>query len=456
MTNTNARVERLLGLGHDVVGRAKARGAEVAEVLARDHLQLSAKVRLGEPELIEEAGSFAIGLRVIVKNRSALTYTSDPSSAGLDALVDDALELASLSQPDEHAVPPDPALLERNPPNLDLFDPAVEALDAKEATARAIRAEKAALAADRRITNSEGATFAKTSSASAMVTSGGFAAGYRSSNVSLDVNPIADDADGKKRTGYHWDSRRHLSQLMADEAVGRRATERTVEKLGARKVETQEVPVIFDPEAGRGLLSLFFSCISGTAIYQRASYLLEREGDLVASDLVTIVDDPLVVRGPGSRPFDGEGLASRKNVVVEGGKLKTFLLDTYAARKLGRQSTGSAARSVGGRPGVAPTNFMMLPGKAKPEDLVRGVERGLYVTSTMGFGFNAVTGDFSRGAEGFWIENGEKKFPVGEITISLGFDDLWKNIDAIADDLDLKSSYAVPTFRVKKMTLAGT
>lgn len=451
-----SRVERLLLLASEVVRRAKERGAEVAEAIARDNLQLSAKVRMGEPELIEEAGSHAVGLRVISGGRSALTYTSDPTPPGLAALVEDALELAGLSEPDPFSDPPEAALLAREVPDLDLYDAALEEVGAKLATERALRAEAAARAFDPRVTNSEGATFSRTLSAVALVTSGGFSGGYRSSSVSLEVQPVADDEGGKKRTAFHWDARRHLAELQPEDEIGRIAARRTMEKLGARKVETCQVPVVFDPEAGRSLLSLLFSVVDGRAIYQRASYLVGREGQPIASDLVTISDDPLLARGPGSRPFDGEGLPSRRNVVVEGGVLRTWLLDTYSGRKLGRASTGSASRSVGGRPSVSPTNFHLAPGRVKAADVIRSVERGLYVTSMMGFGFNAVTGDFSRGAEGFWIQDGALTFPVGEITISLGFDDLWRSVDMIADDLDPKSSYATPTFRVSKMTVAGT
>jgi PmbA protein len=450
-----SRVDQLINIASGIVERARRKGADVAEVLARDSLQLSAKVRLGEPELIEEAGSHALGLRVIQGGRSAVTYTSDPSPAGVDALIDGSLELASLAQPDEHSAPPDPSLLVEAWPELDLYDPDVEKIDAKEATARAIRAENAARAHDRRITNSEGATFQRVVSALALATSGGFRGGFRGTQASIDVSPVADDADGKKRQASHWDSRRFVGQLASPESIGVRAAEKTLEKLGSRKIETCEVPVVFDPDAGRGLVSLLFSCIAGTAIYQRASYLLDREGEAIASNLVTIVDDPLLVRGPGSRPFDGEGLASRKNVVVEGGVLKTYLLDTYSARKLGRTSTGSAARGIGGRPSVSPTNFYLVPSDASPSSIVKSVDRGLYVTSMMGFGFNAVTGDFSRGAEGYWIERGEKKHPVSEITISLNFLDLWKNVDAVGNDLDLKASITAPTFRVSRMTVAG-
>lgn len=445
----------LLDLAQEVVDRAKKAGADVAEALVARGSELSAKIRMGEPELIEEAGSAAVGLRVIKNGRAATTHTSDPTDAGLATLVADAVELADLSEPDEMALPPDPEALAKSFPELDLFDPEGGGVDAAKATALALAAEKAAREHDARITNSEGATYGRNRGGRALVTSGGFAGAYEGSYQSLHVAPVADDADGKKRNGFHWDARRYLSDMMDPAAVGQEAARRTVAKLGAKKVPTTQVPVVFDPDAGRALLSLFFSCASGGAIYKRASYLVGRTGDRVASDLVNLVDDPLIPRAPGSRPFDGEGLGSRRNVVVEQGILRTYLLDTYSARKLNLESTGSAARGVGGRPSVAPTNFHLLAGEASPEQIISEVKDGLYVTSMMGFGFNAVTGDFSRGAEGFWIENGKRTFPVGEVTISLNLDDLLKTIDAVGDDLDAKTRYACPTFRVASMTVAG-
>lgn len=444
----------MIALAQQVIKRADK--AEVVEVLVRDSTEMSAKVRMGEPELIEEAGSHAIGVRVIAEGRMASTYTSDASSAGLDALVADALELAALSEPDEFAAPPDAKDLVQEVPDLDLFDPQAQSVDAQAATERAIAAEQAARDLDPRISNSEGATYARTLSNMALVTKSGFAQGFAGSYQSLMVHPVADDQDGKKRNGFYWDARRHLSKLSSPESIGKEAAQRTLDKLGAKKVPTCSAPVIFDPDAGRALLSALFSCVSGNAIYKRSSYLCEREGEQVASDLVTIVDDPLLPGAPGSRPFDGEGLASRTNVVIENGVLKTYLLDTYSARKLGKKSTGSAARGFAGRPSVSSTNLHLRPGDADPESIIADVSEGLYVTSMMGFGFNAVTGDFSRGAEGFWIEKGKKAFPVSEITISLNFNDLWKGIDAIGNDLDPKTSHATPTFRVREMTIAGS
>ncbi|MGE0790644.1 MAG: TldD/PmbA family protein [Sandaracinaceae bacterium] len=448
---------QLLELGDRIVERAKKSGADVAEAVVAGGSHLSTKVRLSEPELVEEAGSRGAGLRVMVGQQVAVSYTSDLSDAGLTRLIEDAVELARLSQPDPFAGPPDASLLSRAEDHVDLelFDARVDGVDGAAALAHAKAAEAAAFAADARITNSEGATFTRASGGRALVTSGGFRGSSSGTYASLVVNPVADDADGKKRRGYYWTAERHLDRLLADDDVGREAARRTVAKLGAQKVETQQCPVVFDPDVGRSILGLLASCVNGGSIWRRSSYLVDREGTQVASELVTVIDDPLIERAPGSRAFDGEGLASRRNVVVERGILKTYLLDSYSARKLSRESTASASRGSSGGVSASTTNFVLSPTEQTPEDLLRSTKRGLYVTEMMGFGFNAVTGDFSRGASGFWIEDGEKVFPVSEVTISLNLDEILKRIDAVASDLDLRTSVATPTFRVSEMTLAG-
>ena len=287
------------------------------------------------------------------------------------------------------------------------------------------------------------------------MTSGGFRGTTRGTYASLVVSPVADDADGKKRSGYHWAAKRHLAELEEARGVGEEAARRTLRKLGASKIASCELPVVFDPDTARSLLGLLASCVNGGSIWRRSSYLLERLGTKVASDLVTVIDDPLIPKAPGSRPFDGEGLLSRRNVVVENGVLKTYLMDTYAAKKLSMESTASASRGSSGGVGASTTNFVLQPGPISREQLLKDTKRGLYVTEMMGFGFNAVTGDFSRGASGFLIEDGELTQPVSEVTISLNLDEILQRIDAVANDLDLRTSTASPTFRVSAMTIAG-
>ena len=454
--NGRTDIAALIELGEQVVDKALAGGATVAEAFVRQSAHLSTKVRMREPELVEEAGSKSLGLRVMRGQQVAVTYTSDLTPAGLARFVEDALELARLSQPDPSAGPPDPSLLSKGPEaELDLFDPEMSRLDAAEALRRAKAGEVAAFEQDARIVNSEGATFTRAAGGVALVTSGGFRGGHEGTYASVVVSPVVEEEGGKKRSGYHWAARRHLAALESEVEVGREAARRTVAKLGAQKLPTQEVAVIFDPDAARSMLGLVASVVSGGAIWRKSSYLVDRENTRVASDLVTIIDDPFIPRGPGSRPHDGEGLASRKNLVVENGILRTYLMDTYSARKLGKASTASASRGSSGGVGPATTNFVLQPGDITADELIRSTDKALYVTDMMGFGFNAVTGDFSRGASGFWVERGEKKFPVSEVTISLNLDQLLQRIDAVARDLDLRTSIASPTFRVSAMTLAG-
>jgi PmbA protein len=454
--NDRSQADGLIELAAGLVERARAKGADVAEASARSGWELTAKVRLGEPELIQEAGHRSVALKVIKKQRVAITSTSDCSEAGLARCVADALELAELSEADPFAGPADPALLSKGPhADLELFDPSVDGIDAEQALARATRVERIALDTDKRLTLSQGASLSRVSGWSALVLSSGFCGVQRGSYVSLSVTPVAEDEGGKKRRGSYWTAHRHLGSLESDERVGQRAAERTLRQLGARKVETCQAPIVFDADAARSILGCFVGCANGGAVWRKSSYLNEREHTSVASPLVTIVDDPLIVRGPASRPFDGEGLASRRNVIVKDGVLETFLLDSYSARKLQKVSTGSARRSGGG---VSPSssNVFLQAGGVTPEELIAATERGLFVTEMMGFGFNAITGDFSRAAAGFWIENGKLTFPVSEVTISGNLDQMLKNIDAIANDLELKSSTAAPTFRISTMTIAGT
>jgi PmbA protein len=449
-------VSSLIDLGSDLVDRTLHRGVDVAEVIARSGSALSVRVRLGETELVEEAGHRSVGMRVIKGRRVALTSTSDLSPDGLERFVADAVELLELSQEDPFAGPADPAEIAQAPlPDLDLFDPAMGDLDAAYAIERACAAEKAARDLDPRITNSDGATVSRTAGSVGLVLSSGFRGGYEASYASISVVVLADDAGDKKRRGHHYGAERFLEKLGDPREIGREAARRTLRKIGARKVETCQAPVVFDPEAARSIIGTFAGCAMGGAVWRKSTYLTSREGTRVASDLLTIVDDPTIPRAPGSRPFDGEGVRVRKNLVVDRGILRTFLCDSYSARKLGRATTGSAARGSGGSVGACTSNFVCQPGNVSGDEIVARTERGLYVTEMMGFGFNAVTGDFSRGASGMWIENGRLAYPVSEVTISLNIDEMLKRIDLVGNDLDWRGSTVAPTLRVSSMTIAG-
>jgi len=451
----NDLLEQCRELAARTAEQARRAGAAAAEVLVRDGSELTAKVRMGEPELVKQAQSRALGLRVIVDGRAAVTYTSDLSPAALARFVDDTLGLARIAEPDDANGLPDPAELARELPDLELYDEALLGIDAATALGWGKIGEAAARAAGPHVTGSEGATFTRLAGVSAFATSDGFAAGWRATLALFLVSPVCDDEGGKKRAGSWWTSARFLEGLDPWEEVGREAGRRAESAVGSRRVDTCQVPVVFDPEAGRHLLSAFAAVVNGSAWRRRGSYLIGREGGRCASPLVTLVDDALVPRGPGSRPFDGDGLASRATMVVEEGVLRDVLCDVYTARKLGRRSTGSASRGIGGMSSPSTTNFVMRAGATPAAEMVAGVERGFLCTDLMGFGFNAVTGDFSRGASGFWIEKGERVFPVSEVTLSANFDDLWQGVDAVGDTLDRRAAIVCPMFRVARMTLAG-
>jgi PmbA protein len=439
----------------EMLSYALAAGAQAAEVLVRDGSELEVKVRLGEPELIKEAGSRALGLRVLRDHRVAVTYSSDFAPAAMRQFARESVELCELAEPDPLADLPERHEMAREVRDLDLWDETALSLDAAQALRLARQGEQAALRLDRRVTNSDGAVVGRVMGATAFASSAGFSGGYRGTSLSLVVAPVCDDADGKKRNGHYWTASRFASGLLDPELVGLEAARRTLAKLGSRKIATCQVPAVFAPEAARALLGQLAAVVSGGAVWRKSSYLAAREGTAVASPLVTVVDDPLRRRAPGSRPFDGEGLAARPNMVVSEGVLRSFLCDVYSARKLGRRSTGSAGRGVGGGPHVSTSNFILLAGKTPPAELER-LPQGLYVTDLMGFGFNPVTGDWSQGANGFWIDNGSRVHPVSEVTISINFDDLWKSIDGVGDDLDTRSSVQSPSLRVSCITVAGT
>lgn len=459
MQNTNW-LEQLQNTAVQVAEQTIAQGADAVEVFLQQGSELSVKVRMGLPELVHQAGSTGLGLRVFWQNRTAVTHTSDLSEIGLRTSIGDSIELCKLSEPDPLYILPE--LPKNTHPllaNVETWDSSALATSVEEVLALAHQAEAAALAYDKRIDKSDGATYGFVWGGSTLVSADSqgirFAGSSRGTYQSLSVEPICEDADGKKRNGSYWSAHRFRNQLLSPEEIGGLAAKRTLATLGASPLPTQVLPVVFDPEAGRSILRLLASVLSGNAIYRQSSYLYGKEGTQIASPQVTLIDDPLLPQGPASRPFDGEGLLSRKNVLIENGILNSYLLDTYSARKLQRASNGCAGRSVGGLPHPAASNLILQPGTFSTNELLQGISTGLYVTDLMGFGFNPTTGDFSRGASGFLIENGVLSKPVSEVTLSANFNDLLQNIDAIGNQLDTRSATMSPAFRVTHMTLAG-
>lgn len=441
-------------LAEDLVARARAAGARAADAVVVESDGLAASVRLGEVEKVERARQRRAGLRVFVGQATAVVSTADLTPAALAEVARDACALARATAPDPHADLPDPADLARELPDLDLLDPAVERLEPEAALAMAREAEAAALGAAPEVTNSEGAHVGADAGQVAYASSLGFAGSYAGSHASLWVTPVA-TRDGSMQRDSWYTTHRRLAGLEAPAAVGREAARRTLRRLGARRAPTTECPVVFDPETAVSLLRHLAGAIAGPALYRRMSFLVDRLGAQVAAAAVTVTDDPLRPAGPASRPFDGEGVAQARRTVVERGVLRSYLLNTYSARRLGLATTGHAQRGVGDHPGAGPTNFVLEAGPHTPEAIVASVRSGLYVTELIGFGVNPVTGDYSRGAAGLWIENGELTYPVEEITIAGNLLDMLRDIERVGNDLVLRGALAAPTVKVARMTVAG-
>ena len=456
LTAETARTETdFKELAHDVVRRAVTAGASAAEAVVHDGSEFSTVVRMGETETLKEAGSHAMGLRVFFGKRAASTHTSDFSKEGLSQLVEGALTLAQITSDDPYAGLPEQELLGSASGDLQLYFDDVYSLATEERIAWAHRAEAAALGADPRIRNSEGGSFDASRSRKVMVNSLGFAGEYESSYCSLAAVPVAQMDDRPMQRDFWFSAARTLRRLESPEHVGRVAAERALRRLGARKVKTARVPIIFDPMVARSLLDTIGQAVNGDAIYRGASFLAGKLGQRVAGENVTVIDDGTMAGGFGTSPFDDEGVPTQRTVVIERGVLKSYLLNTYTARKLGLKTTGNGARGLAGTPGISSGNFFLQPGRRSPHKLIADVKQGLYVTEFLGFGVNLVTGDYSRGASGLWIENGEPAYPVEEITVAGNLRDMLNNISEIGSNLEFRSSTAAPTLRIDGMTVAG-
>jgi PmbA protein len=436
-----------------VLERATARGATAADGFLIEERAFSASVRLGEVETVTHSHDQRLSLRVFAGRASAAASTSDLSAASLGRVVDEATRLARITAEDPHAGLPERSELIDVVADLDLEDRSAEEPSPEDKIAVARRAEAAALAVDPRIENSEGAEYADRRARYVYATSSGFCGSYATSSFSVSVSPVAAQNGEMQRDSWYTVSRKR-ARLEDPEAVGRTAAARALRRLGARKVKTAEVPVIFDAENAASLVRSIAGAASGPSLYRRASFLVDRLGTRIAAPAVTIVDDGLLPGALGSRPFDGEGLPTRRTVLVDAGVLASYLLDTYSARKLGGRSTHHAARDGSGV-SVGTTNLMLLPGTASPADLIASVDHGLYVTELIGFGVNGVTGDYSRGAVGLWIENGRLAYPVDEVTVAGNLLEMFGAIDGVANDLVLRDRTASPTLKIARMVVAG-
>ncbi|MFP5234377.1 MAG: TldD/PmbA family protein [Acidobacteriota bacterium] len=450
----------LESLAADVVAQAIKAGASDAEAVVREGDEFTVTVRMGQVETLKESGSRGLGLRVFLGKRSASTSTSDFTADGIRQLIDGALALARLTEEDPFTGLPETVEFGSAPGDFHLYYPDVYSLPGPQRIEWAQRAESAALSYDPRITNSHGSTFEAASGRRVLANSRGFSGGYRTSYAAVAVAPLAKDENGQMQRDAWWSGARRIGDVESPESVGHEAARRALRRLGARRMPTQRVPIVFAPEVARSLIGSVFEAASGDAIWRSASFLAGKLGETIAAPAVTIVDDNLMllptgVGAYGTSPFDGEGLPSLRTPVVENGVLRNYMLNTYSARKLGMQSTHNASRGLAGTPGIGSGNLYLQPGTQTPEEIIAAIPVGFYVTSLMGFGTNLVTGDYSRGASGLWIENGELTHAVEEVTVAGNLRDMLQNITAIGSDLVFRTSVACPTLRIDGMTVAG-
>jgi PmbA protein len=439
-----------LDLLSDLIGRAKAAGADEADAMFVRSASQDATWRLGRNEGVERSEANDLGLRVLIGKRQAVVSTTDLGAGALTETVERAIAMAKAVPADPHCGLPDGDRLATAIADLDLADDAEPS--SEDLLAWAEEAEDAARAIDG-VTNSEGAEAGWSEGRVALAASNGFAGSYRGTRFGVSVSVVAGSGTGMERD-YEFLSTRHRADLEAPAAVGVRAAERAVKRLNPRKQKSAQVPVVFDPRVSGGFLRLLAMVISGNTIARGTSFLQEKLNEQVFAPGINIIDDPLRPRGLSSRPFDGEGVAGEKRALIDDGRLTTWLMDSRSARQLGLQTTGHAARGPSGPPAPSASNLSLSPGSVTPEALIGEIDGGLYVTEMMGMSFQATTGDYSRGAAGFWIENGELAYPVSELTVAGNLLDLFPRLTP-ADDLVFRYGADAPTLRIDGMTMAG-
>ena len=434
-----------------LIQAARKAGADAADALLVESVSAGVSYRLGKLEDVERAESTDLGLRVFVGAKVAFVSSNDLSKDRLAGLPERAVAMARLAPEDKYAGLAPKELLARDFPSLDLEDrdePSTETLIER---ARAV--EGAAMAVPG-ITNSEGGGASFGRSSIALATSEGFRGGYAATSHGIGVAVLGGEGTGMERD-YAESSARHASDMEAPGVVGKRAGERTIKRLNPRQAKSQRAPVIYDPRVSASLVGSFAGAISGSSIARGVSFLKDKMGQAVFGPAINIIDDPHRLRGHRSKPFDGEGVANRKMALIENGVLTAWLLDTASAKQLGLTTNGHAARGTGGPPSPSTTNLYMAPGKLSPEELMADIKDGFYVTETMGFGVNGVTGDYSQGAAGFWIENGKIAYPVSGVTIASNLKEMFLNLTP-ANDLEFRHGTNAPMIRVEGMTIAGS
>ncbi|MGB8952471.1 MAG: TldD/PmbA family protein [Candidatus Aminicenantales bacterium] len=446
--NTRKDPLKLVEMAESLVQFGRKSGADEIEISIVDGTEFSVDVRQGNLENLVEAGSRYMGLKVIKDKKTAFTTSSDLCPETLRHLVKNAIRRARLASADKFCGLPPLSPVTTDIASLNMYDPEIQEFDSKTKIRLALETENIALQ-DRRISNSHSASCVTHESKIVLASSNGFIGEYDRTYCSLSVGLQAGETDHRVED-FWFSSKIHFRDLEPPEAIAKKAVERTVRQMNPRKIPTQKVPVIFEPMMTAWLLGFLFSCVSGVAVYQKATFLAGRLGQRIGNETITIVDDGLMSGKLGSCPFDSEGVPTRKTVVVEKGILKNFLCNTYAARKLKLCATGNAEGN-----GVGPNNFYLESGAHSPEEIIASCDHALLLTRTLGHGLNPITGDISRGAFGLWIEKGEITFPVSDITISGNLGEILNNIELIGNDLDFQSPVCGPTIKVRELTVAG-
>ncbi len=441
-------------LAKKLVQRAVKKGAKQAEAYLQVGRSADVRVRDGEIEDLTQSTAKGVGLRVFVKNRLGFAWTSDFDRAGLDAFVDRAIALAEVSAPNPLNGLPDPKDLGRWTEVADLYDPEVAKLPDDWKIKASIEMEKVVRASDPRITTIDSVGAGEAVTEVYLASSAGVTGSYQTTSVYLFASPVASEG-GQLQTSTWYDAKRFFSDLDTPERVATEASWRALRLLGAKKVKSQKVPVVFDPTMAASFVATIAAAANGDAVFKKASFLASKLGQRIAPESVTIVDDGLLPRGLGSSPFDGEGVATRKTSIVGQGVLHAFLYDAFTARKAKAKTTGNASRGYRNLPGIGTNNLYLEKGTRSAEGIIRDIPNGLYVTTMLGLGANLVTGEYSRGANGLWIENGELTRPVQEITVAGHLSDMLQQLDAIGSDLTFRGSIGAPTIRFKELTVSG-
>ena len=436
-------------IAENLVTFGQKNGADEIEISVYEGNEFSVEIRLGKVDNLVEAGSSGLSLRVIKDHRTAFAASSDLTEKTLHRLVKNAIERSELANQDEFAGLPELKEIESDESSMKLYDPDISSLESRKKIDLALETERIALQNDK-ITNSHGSSFETREIQTILVNSKGFSRSYRETFFSLSLGLQGGTTD-EKVEDYWGSTVRFLNELESPEEIARNTVARTLRQLNPIKIKTQIIPVIFEPRMTSWLLGFLFSCISGTSVYQKTSFLLEKLGKKIGNDNISVVDDGLLPGKLGTQPFDAEGIPTRKTQVIENGVLKNFLCNTYAARKLNLKTTGNAEGNS-----VGPNNFYLEPGRIDSEEIIASLDKGLILTRTIGHGLNPVTGDISRGAFGLWVENGKIVHPVSEITISGNLGTILNTIEEIGSDLEFKSAVTGPTIKISEMTVAGS